>query len=1062
LANSKQIDLPKLNANFTTTFYTVSGSYPVVARSTSGSVPSNSRKYFDDGLISFNTNNDLSNNNPSFSIMLTDAYDWKSLLVPNDYVRIDVSYYSNIFSDEAGKVVKTTLITGLITSVELEEDAGNNSRFYVITCKGVAKIMDNITLTAFTELTSNLSSGLAMIQEDSKTGIMFNQRSSGNIIGQVLNRFIFGDSAKLTYNFQGTTANYKMEDILKVKIEENTDEALSTNYSQYQNYNGSILSMVKDLSSAPFNEFYWTHEDGVATLNYRPTPFDPERWRALPSIQIDPSNIIQQNVSVNDSEQFSTFKLLANGGILSVAPSGGFGNGFYIVTNESLIRRYGYKDLEVPTDYFGTNTNKDDNASDVSANVSTWAKRFTSQAKKAASYYNQSVFKKVNPKGSWSKNRKTSENGEPDWTPYILAIIDTEHKLNSSSQSDPANSRSRGSASSTAQGSCNYVASFLSDAYTKGKKLSPAITSNLVFVQSYNMGLGYEDYLNSISQASNSTDATFEYSKRLAKARGNTGLSKTRYNTAQSKANGKEWIYSKGGNPYYYLEVSSRLSGSFDTSISVNATSAPSSQGKTESAARKKYPYYANIADAFAYASDSTVNNQYTVPAELGGITGFESMKSYLKKSPTRKNFYAWCAKRSPVISESVANKIYTEVKNSKNDLTRSEYIQYQNPNAMLTSSNLSKSSKYLKSYKTIKAHPLKASEELITEMNYNIGSKQAYEIVQSYIKNKGITHAEYQRIMSRYKYNDKQDGVNSNGSSVSSSVSYLTKVYTEKLFNWYADNSKFSSGTIVMNGTSGIESGKRLIVKDTEREGVYWEYYIESVSHNFSYSTNWITTVGVTRGLPLSGLDDNRRFTTPKSFWGTSQPFIGGYFGELTVAQAEEKYKSSSGGGDDESDADDSGDGSALANKAASIGKDLVSKRGKGSIYDQGAHGDTSALEKSPARGDCSQFVYYCYKEAGLDISHGGSWTTWDIAKSSNLKTVSSNGSNKSSAKKKMKNGDIIFFNTEGTDSHMGIYIGDGKFVGFQSEPNMLSQASLSNSYWQGAFGGHVMRSKK
>lgn len=81
MANSKQIDLPKLNANFTTTFYTVSGSYPVVARSTSGSVPSNSRKYFDDGLISFNTNNDLSNNNPSFSIMLTDAYDWKSLLV---------------------------------------------------------------------------------------------------------------------------------------------------------------------------------------------------------------------------------------------------------------------------------------------------------------------------------------------------------------------------------------------------------------------------------------------------------------------------------------------------------------------------------------------------------------------------------------------------------------------------------------------------------------------------------------------------------------------------------------------------------------------------------------------------------------------------------------------------------------------------------------------------------------------------------------------------------------------------------------------------------------------
>ncbi len=56
------------------------------------------------------------------------------------------------------------------------------------------------------------------------------------------------------------------------------------------------------------------------------------------------------------------------------------------------------------------------------------------------------------------------------------------------------------------------------------------------------------------------------------------------------------------------------------------------------------------------------------------------------------------------------------------------------------------------------------------------------------------------------------------------------------------------------------------------------------------------------------------------------------------------------------------------------------------------------------------------------------------------------------------MKPGDVVFFDTYKTDGHVGIYIGDGKFIGAQSSTG-VAIADMSKGYWKEKFNGRVKR---
>ncbi|MBT9670571.1 peptidoglycan DD-metalloendopeptidase family protein [Secundilactobacillus kimchicus] len=217
-------------------------------------------------------------------------------------------------------------------------------------------------------------------------GIYFSGHMAANIVRQVLDLFILGKTPldpeentklHLMYDYVNSVGGSRnLSNILKVNIPEpeeqaeyiqkqmsdksvtkifNPDESMEPKPETFMQYQGSIASMVNDLSNSPFNEIYWTHEDGKAVFNFRQTPFEQEDWEALPSIKINSSDIIELTYDNNDAEQASIYDLTSR----QLMEDMGIRHQIPPITDDQLelISRYGYKYMERETHYFGMNTN---------------------------------------------------------------------------------------------------------------------------------------------------------------------------------------------------------------------------------------------------------------------------------------------------------------------------------------------------------------------------------------------------------------------------------------------------------------------------------------------------------------------------------------------------------------------------------------------------------------------------------------------------------------------------------------------------------------------------------
>lgn len=98
----------------------------------------------------------------------------------------------------------------------------------------------------------------------------------------------------------------------------------------------------------------------------------------------------------------------------------------------------------------------------------------------------------------------------------------------------------------------------------------------------------------------------------------------------------------------------------------------------------------------------------------------------------------------------------------------------------------------------------------------------------------------------------------------------------------------------------------------------------------------------------------------------------------------------------------------------------------------------------------DCSSFVYYAYNQAGLQLGDLSSATTDTLLTKGTRVNYSS-----------IKRGDLVFFDTYKTNGHVGIYLGNGEFLGAQSN-NGVSIVKMSNPYWKSVFNGVVVRVTK
>ena len=89
----------------------------------------------------------------------------------------------------------------------------------------------------------------------------------------------------------------------------------------------------------------------------------------------------------------------------------------------------------------------------------------------------------------------------------------------------------------------------------------------------------------------------------------------------------------------------------------------------------------------------------------------------------------------------------------------------------------------------------------------------------------------------------------------------------------------------------------------------------------------------------------------------------------------------------------------------------------------------------ESPRGFDCSGLVHYAYARAGIEVPR----TTRELLRHARRVPLS-----------KLRPGDVLFFRVAPPKiSHVGLYIGDGRFVHAPSSGKKVSYSSLNDYYW-------------
>lgn len=94
-----------------------------------------------------------------------------------------------------------------------------------------------------------------------------------------------------------------------------------------------------------------------------------------------------------------------------------------------------------------------------------------------------------------------------------------------------------------------------------------------------------------------------------------------------------------------------------------------------------------------------------------------------------------------------------------------------------------------------------------------------------------------------------------------------------------------------------------------------------------------------------------------------------------------------------------------------------------------------------TPAGFDCSGLVQYSYAQAGARLPRNTE-ALWEASRSVSQRAL--------------RRGDLLFFTQEGKrSSHVGLYLGNDRFVHAPSSGKKVSVANLNDRYWQRHFEG-------
>ena len=133
-----------------------------------------------------------------------------------------------------------------------------------------------------------------------------------------------------------------------------------------------------------------------------------------------------------------------------------------------------------------------------------------------------------------------------------------------------------------------------------------------------------------------------------------------------------------------------------------------------------------------------------------------------------------------------------------------------------------------------------------------------------------------------------------------------------------------------------------------------------------------------------------------------------------------------------------DSGDWSSIGQERRAVLSTVVAQLGQPYRYGGSA----------PGQGfDCSGLVYYAHGRAALPVPR----TSGELYAQSRRKDAD-----------ELTPGDLVFFRTRSTPSHVGIYLGKGQFVHAPYTGQGVRTENLLEGYWRDRFigAGHFYRS--
>lgn len=792
-------------------------------------------------ILSIATNRDMGQDCPTFNINLCFRRDWYEKIASNDLIIIEMCR-----PPESSKKVFFGLVDDARKSTDYNSDTP--TRTISVTGRGFGKAFSRFEIGVISELSA----------VNDTLGFMSNS----------LDALANGSPAELTRSvidfYIGKGCNYKFSNGKTYKdYYQQTITGRDDNYEQladtstFLSYQGTLNNFLKELRNAPFNEFFWEIYNNKPTFIFRPTPFNEPQWTSLRRVQIKDMDIVKESIGKSDVESYTVYKVNAETFL------GTTDTIYFPLWYPPYYEKYGLARLEVTSKYL-TAGNSLDGSSGISGGISSGDASLvgSDNAEKIWNYFigkglskygvaglmgNLEAESGLNPKNV--ENQLESKIGYNDET-YTQAV-------DNGTISKATFLHPRG-------GSTQY-------GYGLAQWTSPGRKEGLYnLVKSRGVSIGdlsaQLDWL--YQELTTSYTSVLSTLKSASSVRQASDKVLTRFECPADQGESVKQYRAKLGQKYYdsYANPSTRnvtrtseveeSQQNVNTSRTISSfTKYALSDSQLKGIARLCQQEQGTAKGAAAEAS--LMANRFELYGSGYG-SGASGLINYVKKSEWFAKATYWM-NQTGSLQSSILNAVKSVLVDGKRTLPAyvDEHDCFSDIKSVKTNGstvNKSSRSSYVKHNTVVKN---------------NMGSTYTFYCFPDsnsdpfgYIKESNRT--KFGDFCYNFDTGTASGSTGSSNSIGSGSVAMenereATLARMADLFNWNILNNSMENGTLIVKGSNEYRVGERIIIEST---GI--EFYVEAVSHNFTFFQGWTTTLKVTRGL-----SPNLRYAPP---WGKYQ----------------------------------------------------------------------------------------------------------------------------------------------------------------------------------------------